>query len=464
MKALVLARKDLRVYFRDRVAVLLGFGLPLALCTVFAGAMGAIGGDDSVGRIELVLEDLDRSDASRALVAELGEAKGLRLDVLEAPTDGGEPATARARVAEGDAPAGLRIGAGFGAALAQGDELPLTLYRDPGKTIEQQILAGNLIPAFLGALGDRLGPRLGGKILDSIDFPALGRERAQAILDGSWTSMEGLVAQLRTEEALGEAGDDAEAGSEDGASSESDDEAHDGAAKDDGGFDFASAAAEILGLQIEDVVGGDQNRQAQKQAQQAQSVAGMAVMMLLFGLIHCGGTLLEEEHSGTLDRLRLAPGAANAVLGGKMLFTWTVGSAQLVVLFLYGNLVFDVPIFRAPLALAVLSAATAAAVTGFGVLFAVVCRSKAQLEGLSTIVVLTMSALGGSWWPLAITPEWYQKLGHLTLNAWAMDGYQGIFWYGKGVLGILPEIGVLAGIALGTALLAWRMFERRLRV
>jgi len=444
----VLARKDLRVYFRDRVAVLLGFGLPIALCTVFAGAMGAIGGDDSVGRIELVLEDLDQSDASRALVAELGAAKGLRLDVLEAPAEGGEPETARARVAEGDAPAGLRIGAGFGAALEQGDELPLTLYRDPGKTIEQQILAGNLIPAFLGALGDRLGPRLGGKILDSIDFPALGRERAQAILDGSWTSMESLVAEMRI------AGDTS--------SSESADDVKDDG--DDDGFDFASAAAGILGLRIEDVVGGDQNRKAQKQAQQAQSVAGMAVMMLLFGLIHCGGTLLEEEQSGTLDRLRLAPGAANAVLGGKMLFTWSVGTVQLVVLFLYGNLVFDVPIFRAPLALVALSAVTAAAVTGFGVLFAVVCRSKAQLEGLSTIVVLTMSALGGSWWPLAITPEWYQKLGHLTLNAWAMDGFQGIFWYEKDVLGILPEIGVLAGIALGTALLAWRLFERRLRV
>ena len=111
-----------------------------------------------------------------------------------------------------------------------------------------------------------------------------------------------------------------------------------------------------------------------------------------------------------------------------------------------------------------LSAVTAAAVTGFGVLFAVVARSRKQLEGLSTIVVLTMSALGGSWWPLSITPEWYQKLGHFTLNAWAMDGFQGIFWYGKGLAGILPELGVLTGIAIVSSVLAWRLWERRLRV
>jgi ABC-2 type transport system permease protein len=462
MKAWVLARKDLKVYFRDRAAVALGFGLPIALCTVFGGAMGAIGGGDSIGRVELVLEDLDRSEASRALIAELERTDGLRLDVLasegaQASTDG-----ARERVLEGDAPAGLRIGAGFAQALEEGAELPLTLYRDPGKTIEQQILAGNLIPAFVAVLGDHVGKRMGARLLDTLDFPALGRERAQEILDGSWARMESLVEELHARGALADG--ESASSAEDAVAEE--DAAEQDASEDEGetDFDFASGAAEILGIEIEDVVGGDQEQAAQRQAQQTQAVAGMAVMMLLFGLIHCGGTLLEEQHSGTLDRLRLAPGAANAVLGGKMLFTWIVGSLQLVVLFLYGNLVFDVPIFRSPLALVVLSAVTAAAVTGFGILFAVVCRSKAQLEGLSTLVVLTMSALGGSWFPLAITPEWYRFLGHFTLNAWAMDGYQGLFWYGKGLLGILPEIGVLAGIALGTSFLAWRLWERRMRV
>jgi ABC-2 type transport system permease protein len=233
---------------------------------------------------------------------------------------------------------------------------------------------------------------------------------------------------------------------------------------EEGGFDFAGSLAGVLGIQLEDVAGGDEQKKTERTARQTQAVAGMAVMMLLFGLIHCGGTLLDERDSGTLERLRLAPGATGALLGGKFLFTWIVGLQQLAVLLLFGKLVFDVPIFRAPLALAVLAATTAAAVTGFGVLFAVLSRSRKQLEGLSTIVVLTMSALGGSWWPLAMTPDWYQKLGHLTLNAWAMDGFQGIFWYGKGLGGILPELGVLAGIALGTSLFAWRLWLGRVSV
>lgn len=453
MKAWLMAQKDLRVYFLDRVAVLLGFGLPIALCTVFGFAMGAFSGGGSVGRIELVVEDADGSAGSRALIERLRESDGLRLDVLsEEDLAGG--VSARGRVAEGDAPAALRIAPGFGAGL-DGDgagELPLVLYRDPSKTIEQQILAGNLIPVFFEVLGEGAGKRLTGKVLGALDFPEAGRARAQSILDASWERMKTLVDELEASGALDTEDEMTECVNYEAT-----------VAEDEEGFDFGAKVAELMGLQLEDVTGGDQARKTQKQAQQAQAVAGMAVMMLLFGLIHCGGTLLDERESGTLDRLRLVPGATGAILGGKFLFTWLVGLIQLAVLFAYGKLVFDVPIFRAPLALVVLSAAVAAAVTGFGVLFAVVSRSRKQLEGLSTIVVLTMSALGGSWWPLAITPEWYQKLGHLTLNAWAMDGFQGIFWYGQGLGGILPEIGVLLGIALVFSLLAWRLWERRVR-
>jgi len=445
----VLARKDLRVYFRDRTAVLLGFGLPIVLATVFGGAMGAIGGGDGVGRVELVVQDDDQSDASRELIAELKGSKGLRIDLL----DPAEEATARQRVAEGDSPAGLFIGSGFGAALEDGATPPLTLYRDPGKTIEQQIIAGNLIPAFFGAMGERAGKLMGRKILETVDFPLIGRERAQSILDESWERMESLVGELEPEPEPEPAG-----APQDGTKATT--EAED----DDEDFDFASGVAEVFGVAVEDVVGGDEHSAAQRRAQQANAVAGMAVMMLLFGLIACGGTLLSEEADGTLDRLRLAPGSPRAILIGKFLFTWTVGLAQLVILFLYGRMIFDVPIFEAPVALVVLSAAVAAACTGFGVLFAVLARSQKQLEGLSTIVVLTMSALGGSWWPLAITPEWYQFLGHFTLNAWAMDGYQALFWYGQGLTGILTEVGVLLGIAAVTMLLALRLFDWRLAV
>ena len=74
-----------------------------------------------------------------------------------------------------------------------------------------------------------------------------------------------------------------------------------------------------------------------------------------------------------------------------------------------------------------------------------------------------MSALGGSWFPLGITPDWYQFLGHFTLTAWAMDAYQAIFWYELGLTDILVELGVLLAIAAATSALALRLWNRRQR-
>ena len=72
-----------------------------------------------------------------------------------------------------------------------------------------------------------------------------------------------------------------------------------------------------------------------------------------------------------------------------------------------------------------------------------------------------MSAMGGSWFPLAIVPEWFRTIGHFTLNAWAMDGYQGLFWYGKDLSGISVPILVLLGIAVVTGAFAWWGWKRR---
>ncbi|MEW6072123.1 MAG: ABC transporter permease [Planctomycetota bacterium] len=450
MRAWLLARKDLGVYLRDRIGMLLGFGLPIVLATVFGAAMGTFGGgSDSVGRVALAVEDRDGTKASADLLASLGEADGLRVWRIEIA--GEDATTARAKVAEGDFPAGLLIPEGYGTAVAAGEVPPLTLYRDPGKEIEQQIVAGNLLPALFDAAGEALGHRMMLESLEWFEFPAALRDEAHAILEGTWDGMQTLVRDWEEDGAPAPAGtasgEGVDAGGEDAESR----------------LDFGAVLTDALGLEVEDVVGGGDAARARRIASQAHAVAGIAVMMLLFGLVACGGTLLEERDGGTLDRLRLVPGAARAILGGKFLFTWVVGMAQLAVLFLYGRLIFDLPIFRAPVALAVLSTAVAAAATGFGVLFAVVSRSRKQLEGLSTLVILLMSALGGSWFPLVITPDWYRFLGHFTLTAWAMDAYQALFWYEQELADILPEIGILLAIAAATCAAAHLLWTRRQR-
>jgi len=54
-----------------------------------------------------------------------------------------------------------------------------------------------------------------------------------------------------------------------------------------------------------------------------------------------------------------------------------------------------------------------------------------------------MSAIGGSWWLLFIEPQFMQDLAHVTITAWAMDGFYDLLYFDLGIGGIVKEMGML---------------------
>ena len=185
--------------------------------------------------------------------------------------------------------------------------------------------------------------------------------------------------------------------------------------------------------------------------------AGIGVMFLLFSMTGAAGGLLEAAEQGILDRLLASRVGMGRLLVGNWLFFTAMGWLQVMLMFVWGAVAFDLELFvpRMLVPTIVLSGATAAAAAAFGLLLAAVCRTRGQLSGISTVVVLVMSALGGSMVPRFVMPEAVQRLSKLTFNGWALDGYLEIFWYGdaaRGVTGtlaaVLPELGVLTTAAV----------------
>ena len=73
-------------------------------------------------------------------------------------------------------------------------------------------------------------------------------------------------------------------------------------------------------------------------------------------------------------------------------------------------------------------------------MLATLARTRAQLSGMSTIMILTMSSLGGSMFPRFLMSETMQKIGLLTFNAWALDGYLKVFWRNAPVWQLWPQV------------------------
>ena len=112
-------------------------------------------------------------------------------------------------------------------------------------------------------------------------------------------------------------------------------------------------------------------------------------------------------------------------------------------MFTWGALVFHLPLLPHLAGFLVMTVFTAAAAAGFGLLLATMCRTRAQLSGISTIVILTMSALGGSMFPRFLMSDAMQRLGLVTFNAWALDGYLKVFWRQAPLTALWPQILVL---------------------
>ena len=77
--------------------------------------------------------------------------------------------------------------------------------------------------------------------------------------------------------------------------------------------------------------------------------AGVGVMFLLFSSVGGAGVaLLDEAEAGTLERLLSTNIGMTGVLVGKWIFLALVGLVQLTVMFLWGQLVFGLPLSEPP--------------------------------------------------------------------------------------------------------------------
>jgi ABC-2 type transport system permease protein len=183
-------------------------------------------------------------------------------------------------------------------------------------------------------------------------------------------------------------------------------------------------------------------------------------MFLLFSVSGASGSLLDEVDTGTLDRVLSTRLGMSGLLTAKWLFLTLMGIAQLTVMFTWGRIAFGLELEKHLPGFFVMTAFTAAAAAGFGLLLATVARTRAQLSGMSTIIILTMSAVGGSMFPRFLMSETMQRFGLLTFNAWALDGYLKVFWRDAPIWALWPQVLVLMALTV-VFMMSARLFARR---
>ena len=413
---------------RDRGSLVLSFVVPIAFFSLFAVIFG--GQHDTVPKIRIVVVDEDRSQASQQLVKGL-ENDGSLVVMTQPATTKEQPqptpytaASAEDAVKAGDVSVALIVPTGWGAnpISFRGDSVApaIQLLSDQSDTIAPQMVGGLLqkaamtsMPLVMAEQGMKYSEQyLGG-------YTPEQRKKMDDSLD--------RLRHLENEPSKTAAGS---------ASS-------------------SSATGGMIAVKTRSVVGENK-----KSPMISFYAAAIGVMFLLFTATGSAGALLDEAESGALDRVLSSRITMTGLLAGKLVYNILLAFTQLTVMFLWAWAVFKLDFFTHIPGFIVMGLCTAFAVAAFGILLASICRTRAQLGALSTLLVLTMSAIGGSMFPRYLMPEAMQKAGLCTINAWAIDGFTKVFWRDLPVTALWQQVSVLLAIGIVLFVIARRIARR----
>jgi ABC-2 type transport system permease protein len=400
-------RAMLQSLVRDPGALVMSFVMPVAFFVIFATIFASAAGGDFELKVAVV-DEVGSSESDRLLTA-LRRDPDIRGWLLLR-----DRAAAADAVRRGDADVGLVIRAdgeplgsagGFGAP-------PLLILADSSSDVATTLLNGRLQQAYAAALPELVV----GSVAETI-----GTQFTE------FTSTQ----QAEIDAGLADLRDSATAGAQPGWS---------------------------LGDLVE-----TQPLSGRPSAENhvAYYAGAIAFMFLLFAAAQGALTLLDERDNGVLDRIVAGPGGVAVALRGRFAFLTVQGIVQTLVIFAVAWAIYKVDLSAAPatwLLIVVLSSGAAAAIA---LLMVTACRSRAQAETLTNVVILVMSAVGGSMVPRFFMPEWLQNLGWLTPNTWVLEAYSGVLARGSGLTGIALPLAMLV-LATTAAYLMAQVLARRM--
>jgi ABC-2 type transport system permease protein len=459
---LVLVRKDFTNFRRNKSALSLTFIVPFALIYLFGFIFGLNRQDRGPSSIPLAVVNASDLPAAAKLVEALKAEKNFRVVTLfHRPDKSTRPLTEadlRPIMQAPNAPYNFALVIPADVVSQTRFGISLKILSNPRNEIETQTVNGLLQKAIFNNVPQLLGQSLqvGAKnYLGEEKFHQFNRGIASAVstaFGGDQTQIQQSIEAgdfFMTEAPPKTAPSDPTLRRLDGAPGPPSANADAGA----GGL-----LARIVKLDTEQVVGTKVKSPAA-----TRIVGGWAMQFLLFALSASAASLFRERDAGLFQRLLAAPLTRAHLLWSKFLYGVALGLFQLVILFCAGRLLYGIEVEKHLPLLIVACTFAAAACTSFGMLIAAISPNSETASGISTFAILIMSALGGAWFPLSLMPEFIQQLGRLTLVYWSMEGFTAVLWANRSLGQILPILGVLAGMTIGTMAIAiWRFNRSRI--
>jgi ABC-2 type transport system permease protein len=180
----------------------------------------------------------------------------------------------------------------------------------------------------------------------------------------------------------------------------------------------------------------------------ANSSAGQLITWVFIPLFGISALFAYERQRGTLRRLLITPANKAIFLLGTISGQVAMALVQMLLLVGFGILVMRLNWGREPLALFLILVASALAAAAFGTTMGTFIKTEGQASGLSVMFGMVFALMGGCWYPLELFPPAIQNAVKVLPTTWAMQGMLDLVLRGGGLQNVLPEVGVLLGVAV----------------
>jgi ABC-2 type transport system permease protein len=398
-----LVKKDLRLFFADRRAVLMSVLAPIAIASFF-GFIFSDGNDRrDASRVAVVVVDEDRSAISTDLTTRVGTDAAL--EVKAATLIEAKDAVRRAKAA-----VAIVLPSGFGTAAAAAffggnnqKKAELTLLYDPSHATEAAMVQGILSGHAMESVSKEMFTGRSGRDAVNDSLARLGQST-----DLAPGEKNALVDLLRGVKGWNEV------------------------AHSRGSVGGASGLTVPFDVKKQAVTSGN----GTPYNGYAHSFAGMGVQFILFMAIEMGVGLLLQRREGLWKRLRAAPLSRAVLLGSRAVSTALLSLFILAALFLFAWVVFGVRVEGSLTGFVGVCVAFSLMTAAFGLLISSLGKTPESTRGLSIVATLLLVMLGGAWVPTFVFPQWLQNLTAVVPTRWAIDGLDATTWRGLGLASV----------------------------
>ena len=435
---MALLRKDLVLHFSNRRAVLMSLVAPILIAAFFGSLFG--GSDKGPAQVPVVLTDLDQSEISARIVANLRGDPALRLSEAS-------PGEAQAQVRAGKQRAAVLLPAGFGAqaskALFGAAAKPeVVVFYDPSQAMVLPMVKGLLAQHVIQPVSQSAFSSDSAVVRDlraqMQQAGNLPEERRQAMV-----SMFDSIARVQALPAPASAAEAAAAPVAASASAAS------GAASPAGGLAMPFSTRDEAAVSE---MGAHYNSYA-------HSFAGMGVQFILLMGVDMGVGLLLMRRMGLWKRLRAAPLSRAQLLGSRIASCALIGLIVFAVVYAVAVAFFGVRISGSVLGFVAVLVAFALITSSFGLMVAALGRTPEATRGLAILATLLIVMLGGAWVPSFIFPPWLQKVSMWMPTYWAVDGLDAMTWRGLPLQAALLPVAAMLGFTLLFSAVALARFQ-----